>query len=262
MTNIKNKDETVAFLKKHNFFGYPEEFITFYIQDMTPSVSYEGKLLMEAPDQLSLSPNGNGGWFSSMVKAGLLQSLHDRQIDWINVFAVDNVLQKIADPIFIGATIATNHLCGAKVVRKANPEERVGVLCLEDGRPSIVEYYEMTEEMLHARNDDGNLSYSFGVILNYLFRLDIMEEIVKRELPIHVVKKKIPYYTVDGNYIEPGEPNGYKFEELALDLVHLFDNCLPFEVVREKEFAPIKNASGDDSIDTARELLLKQNILL
>jgi UDP-N-acetylglucosamine/UDP-N-acetylgalactosamine diphosphorylase len=192
----------------------------------------------------------------------LLQSLHDRQIDWINVFAVDNVLQKIADPIFIGATIATNHLCGAKVVRKANPEERVGVLCLEDGRPSIVEYYEMTEEMLHARNDDGNLSYSFGVILNYLFRLDIMEEIVKCELPIHVVKKKIPYYTVDGDYIEPGEPNGYKFEELALDLVHLFDNCLPFEVVREKEFAPIKNASGDDSIDTARELLLKQSIIL
>ncbi len=262
MTNIKNKDETAAFLKRHNFFGYPEEFITVYIQDMTPSVSYEGKLLMEAPDQLSLSPNGNGGWFSSMVKAGLLQSLHDRQIDWINVFAVDNVLQKIADPIFIGATIATNHFCGAKVVRKTHPDERVGVLCLEDGKPSIVEYYEMTEEMLHARNDDGNLSYSFGVILNYLFRLDLMEEIIKCELPIHVVKKKIPYCTVDGDYIEPVEPNGYKFEELALDLVHLFDNCLPFEVVREKEFAPIKNASGDDSIDTARELLLKRNIEL
>lgn len=262
MTNIKSNNETVVFFKEHNYFGYPEEYVTFYIQDMTPSVSYEGKLLMEAPDQLSLSPNGNGGWFSSMVKAGLLKSLHDHQVEWINVFAVDNVLQKIADPIFIGATIATNHYCGAKVVRKANPEERVGVLCLEDGKPSIVEYYEMTEEMLHARNEEGKLSYSFGVILNYLFRLDIMEEIVKCALPIHVVKKKIPYYTIDGDYVEPEEPNGYKFEELALDLVHLFDSCLPFEVVRENEFAPIKNATGDDSIDTARELLIKQGIVL
>lgn len=121
MTSIKNNEQTISFLTEHNFFGYPKEYITFYIQDMTPSVDYEGKLLMEAPDQLSLSPNGNGGWFSSMIKANLLSDLHYRNIEWINVFAVDNVLQKIADPYFIGATIATNHLSGAKVVRKANP---------------------------------------------------------------------------------------------------------------------------------------------
>lgn len=152
MTSSKNNDQTISFLKQHDFFGYPVEFITFYIQDMTPSVDYDGKLLMEAPDQLSLSPNGNGGWFSSIVKANLLIDLHDRKIEWINVFAVDNVLQKIADPIFIGATIASNSLSGAKVVRKANPHERIGVLCLEDGKPSIVEYFEMTDEMIHARN--------------------------------------------------------------------------------------------------------------
>jgi len=175
MTSIKNNDQTITFLQEHDYFGYPKEFITFYIQDMTPSVSYEGKLLMEAPAQLSLSPNGNGGWFSSMVKADLLDDLHHREIEWINVFSVDNVLQKIADPIFIGATIASNQLSGAKVVRKANPNERVGVLCLEGGKPSIVEYYEMTDEMLNARNDNGELSYAFGVILNYLFRLDKLE---------------------------------------------------------------------------------------
>lgn len=258
----KNNDQTISFLKQHDFFGYPEEFITFYMQDMTPSVDYEGKLLMEAPNQLSLSPNGNGGWFSSMVKANLVTDLHNRKIEWINVFAVDNVLQKIADPIFIGATIASNSLSGSKVVKKANPHERVGVLCLEDGKPSIVEYYEMTDEMINARNENGELSYSYGVILNYLFRLDKLEEIIKLDLPIHVVKRKIPYIANDGQYIEPDVPNGYKFEELVLDMVHLFDNCLPFEVNREDEFAPIKNASGDDSISTARQLLEKHGYVL
>ena len=262
MTSIKNNEQTISFLKEHDFFGYPEEFITFYIQDMTPSVDNDAKLLMETPSQLSLSPNGNGGWFSSMVKANLLNDLYDRKIEWINVFAVDNVLQKIADPVFIGATIASNKFSGAKVVRKANPHERVGVLCLEDGKPSIVEYYEMTDEMINARNDNGELSYSYGVILNYLFRLDKLKEIIKLDLPIHVVKKKIPYLTDDGRYIEPEKANGYKFEELVLDMVHLFDNCLPFEVIRENEFAPIKNASGDDSISTAQKLLINQGYIL
>jgi UDP-N-acetylglucosamine/UDP-N-acetylgalactosamine diphosphorylase len=257
MTSVKNNEQTKTFLKQHDFFGYPEEFITFYIQNMTPSVSYEGKLLMETPCQLSLSPNGNGGWFSSMVKANLLDDLHYRNIEWINVFAVDNVLQKIADPYFIGATIPTNQLSGAKVVRKINPNERVGVLCLEDGKPSIVEYYEMTDEMINARKDNGELSYALGVILNYLFRLDKLEDIIRYDLPVHVVEKKIPYLSVDGEYIEPNEPNGYKFEELVLDMVHLFDNCLPFEVIRENEFAPVKNAAGADSISTARQLLMK-----
>jgi UDP-N-acetylglucosamine/UDP-N-acetylgalactosamine diphosphorylase len=257
MTSINNNEQTIAFLKEHDFFGYPKEFVTFYIQEMTPSVDFGGKLLMEGPDQLSLSPNGNGGWFSSMIKANLLFDLHYRKIEWINVFAVDNVLQKIADPYFIGATIATNHLSGAKVVKKANPNERVGVLCLEGGKPSIVEYYEMTDEMINDRKDNGELSYAFGVILNYLFRLDKLEDIIKNELPVHVVEKKIPYLSVDGKYIKPTEPNGYKFEELVLDMVHLFDNCLPYEVIRENEFAPIKNATGVDSISAAQLLLMK-----
>lgn len=217
---------------------------------------------MEEPDTLSLSPNGNGGWFSSMVKAGLLEDLHNRGIEWLNTFAVDNVLQKIADPVFIGATIDSNYVSGAKVIRKVDPTERVGVLCLEDDRTSIIEYYEMSDEMRYQRNPDGQLSYGFGVILNYLFRVDKLEEILDTSMPIHVVEKKIPYLTVDGQFIDPETPNGYKFEELALDMVHILDNCLPFEVVREDEFAPIKNASGADSIESARELLIKKGIVL
>lgn len=262
MTSDKTHEETVRFLKDHEYFGYQEEYITFFVQDMTPSVDYEGKILMEAPDRLSLSPNGNGGWFSSMVKAGLLTDLKTRGIEWLNVFAVDNVLQKIADPLFIGATCLSGMASGAKVVRKAEPRERVGVLCRKDGKPSIVEYYEMTEEMVCSRTPSGELSYAYGVILNYLFKLDKLIDILNKSLPIHIAEKKIPHFTLQGEYLQPDKPNGYKFEELVLDMIPMFEECLPFEVIREEEFAPIKNATGADSPDTARELLKKNGVLL
>jgi UDP-N-acetylglucosamine/UDP-N-acetylgalactosamine diphosphorylase len=260
MTSEKNHNETVTFLKEHTFFGYPKEYVTFFVQDVAPSVDFQGRLIMEKPDGLSLSPNGNGGWFSSMFKAGLLDDLQKRGIEWLNVFAVDNVLQQIIDPAFIGATIKLDYVSGAKVVRKAEPNERVGVLCLEDGKPSIVEYYEMVDEMRYMRNPDGELSYTFGVILNYVFRVDKLKRILNKSMPIHIVEKKIPYLTEDGQYIVPENPNGYKFEELVLDMIHFMDNCLPFEVVREKEFAPVKNAIGVDSLESARELLKKNGV--
>ncbi|MFR0847133.1 MAG: UTP--glucose-1-phosphate uridylyltransferase [Eubacterium sp.] len=112
---------------------------------------------MEGKAKLSTSPNGNGGWFSSLAKAGLLDKIDELGVEWLNVFSVDNVLQKMADPVFVGATIEAGCVCGSKVVAKADPNEKVGVLCLEDGKPSIVEYYEMTDEMIHSKDENGRL---------------------------------------------------------------------------------------------------------
>lgn len=262
MTSEKNNEETIQFWEKHSYFGYDKSYVRFFVQEMVPAVDYEGRIYMEESDKIAMSPNGNGGWFSSMEKCGLMEDLHKRNIEWLNVFAVDNVLQRIADPVFIGATLKAGCQSGAKVVRKADPYEKVGALCLEDGKPSIVEYYELTKEMAEATNEKGDLEYGFGVILNYLFRLDKLEEIVDNKMPLHVVEKKIPYIDLEGNHIKPEQPNGYKFETLVLDMVHLMENCLSFEVDRTKEFAPIKNKTGVDSIDTARELLKLNGIEL
>ena len=217
---------------------------------------------MEDKDKIATSPNGNGGWFSSMQNAGLVDLIHEKGIEWINVFAVDNVLQRIADPCFIGATIKRNCTVGAKVVRKADPDEKVGVMCLEDGRPSIVEYYEQTEELRNTKDENGDPAYNFGVILNYLFHEKELEDICNNELPLHIVEKKIPYMNDNGEFIKPEEPNGYKFETLILDMIHMLDTCLPFEVVRNKEFAPIKNKTGVDSIESARKLLEENGVEL
>ncbi len=262
MTSDKNHEKTVSFLKEKNFFGYDESFVHFFRQEMAPAATYEGQVYMEGKGKIANSPNGNGGWYSSMATSGMTDIIKNSGIEWLNVFAVDNVLQRIADPCFIGATMARNCSVGSKVVRKTCPDEKVGVMCLEDGKPSIVEYYELTDSMKTEKNARDEYAYNFGVILNYLFKVSELNKIAERKLPLHIVEKKIPYMDEKGQFISPEKPNGYKFEALILDMIHMMDTCLPYEVVRDHEFAPIKNKEGVDSVETARELCRKNGIEL
>lgn len=262
MTSDKNHEATTGFLKEHDYFGYDSDYITFFMQEMAPASDYNGKVYMEEMYKMSTSPNGNGGWYSSMYKWGVAQKAMADGVEWLNVFAVDNVLQRIADPCFVGAVIEKGCACGSKVVRKCAPDEKVGVMCLEDGRPSIIEYYELTDELMNAKDENGDPAYYFGVILNYLFKVADLEKIREKNLPLHIVEKKIPYLNAAGEKEKPEEPNGYKFEQLVLDMIHELDSCLPYEVVREKEFAPIKNKTGVDSVESARILCEKNGIVL
>lgn len=262
MTSDKNHTKTVSFFKEHDFFGYKEEYVKFFMQEMAPATDYDGKVYMESKCRISNSPNGNGGWFSSMKKWGILDIIHEENIQYLNVFAVDNVLQKIADPCFIGATIDYSVEAGAKVVKKAAPDEKVGVVCLEDGRPSVIEYYELTDELMNTLNDKGERVYNFGAILNYLFEVKALERIIDNKLPVHIVEKKIPYMDEAGNLIKPETPNGHKYELLILDMIHELKSCLPYEVERNKEFAPIKNKTGVDSVESAQALLEENGYVL
>ena len=262
MTSDKNHTKTVSFFKEHNFFGYKEEYVKFFMQEMAPATDYEGKVYMESKSRISNSPNGNGGWFSSMKKWGILDIIHNEGIQYLNVFAVDNVLQRITDPSFIGAVIERGVEAGAKVVKKAAPDEKVGVMCLEDGRPSVIEYYELTDELMNTLNEKGERFYNFGAILNYLFEVKALERIIDNQLPVHIVEKKIPYMDEKGNFIKPETPNGYKYELLILDMIHDLKSCLPYEVERNKEFAPIKNKTGVDSVESAQALLEENGYIL
>lgn len=262
MTSDKNHEKTTAFFKEHDYFGYNADYVTFFMQEMAPASDYEGNVYLEEKWKISTSPNGNGGWYSSMYKWGVAQKAMADGVEWLNVFAVDNVLQRIADPCFVGAVIARKAAVGAKVVKKAAPDEKIGVMCLENGRPSIVEYYELTDELMNAKDENGDPAYYFGVILNYLFRIADLEKIREKQLPLHIVEKKIPYLDREGNKQKPEQPNGYKFEQLVLDMIYELDTCLPFEVERTKEFAPIKNKTGIDSVETARALCEENGIIL
>lgn len=263
MTSEKNDKQTQEFLKEHNYFGYDSKYIRFFVQDMAPCTTFDGKILLEQKGRVATSPNGNGGWFNSLLNnASAKQLLQESNVKWLNVFAVDNVLQQIADPVFVGATLKSNCQIGAKVIRKADPYEKVGVMCKKDGKPSIVEYIDLGEEMALATNEKGERLYNFGVILNYLFNVDLLYKIKDKSLPVHVVTKKIEYVNDEGEVVKPAEPNGHKFEMLCVDMIELADSCLPFEVEREKEFAPIKNKTGVDSVESAQALLEKNGVTL
>ena len=263
MTSENNHEKTIDFLKEKNFFGYDENYIRFFIQETAPCTTFDGKILLEEKGKIATSPNGNGGWYTSLLAD---KNAHDMlkkfNIKWLNVFSVDNVLQKMADPVFIGATIAGGYQISSKVVKKTCPEEKVGVMCYRDNKPSVVEYFEFTEEMKHQKEPNGELSYIYGVTLNYLFNVDMLNDTKNNKLPVHVVTKKVPYINDKGDYIIPTEPNAHKFELLCVDLIEFANKCLPFVVEREKEFAPVKNKEGVDSVTTAQALLEKNGYIL
>ena len=263
MTSDKNDKATKEFFEEKKYFGYSKDYIRFFTQEMAPCTDLQGRILLESKNRLATSPNGNGGWFNSLIKNKDAKELLDKSgAKWINIFAVDNVLQKIADPVFIGATISAGVEVGAKVIRKVDPYEKVGVMCLKNGKPSVIEYMDLGEEMAQKTDAGGERLYNFGVILNYLFNIKTMYEIKDKKLPVHVVTKKIEHLDAEGNLIKPDEPNGHKFEMLCVDMIELASTCLPFEVVREKEFAPIKNKTGVDSVESARVLLQKNGVML
>lgn len=261
MTSDLNDKATRAYFAENNYFGYDSSKIHFYEQKLAPTCSKEGKIYLDEKYKVSQSPNGNGGWYSSLIEGGYGPLLESEGIEWLNIYAVDNVLQRICDPVFIGATLKSGCACSSKVVSKISPEERVGVLCKEDGKPSIVEYYEMPKELASLRDADGRLTYRYGVILNYLFSVKTLNKIYKDKLPCHLAFKAIPHIE-KGVKVIPTEPCGYKFETLAVDIVRLMGSCLAVEVVREKEFAPVKNKTGVDSVESARELLAFNGVKL
>ena len=258
MTSEKNDEATRKFLKEHDYFGYDEKYIRFFVQDMAPCVDLNGKILLEEKGRVATSPNGNGGWFSSLVGNDEAREMLEKyQIKWLNIFSVDNVLQRIADPVFVGATIMGEYEVGSKVIRKVDAYEKVGVMCKKNNHPSVVEYIDLPEEMAVQEDENGERLYNFGVILNYLFNVEFLYKIKDEALPVHVVTKKVEHIDDKGEKVLPSEPNAHKFEMLCVDMVELASSCLPFEVDRAKEFAPIKNKTGVDSVDSARVMLEK-----
>lgn len=259
MTSTLNDAQTRAFFKDNAYFGYDSSKIHFYVQKTAPAFSFDGKILLENKHKPVVTPNGNGGWYSSLTEADCGKIIVEAGIEWLNVYGVDNVLQKICDPVFVGATLSSGLACSGKVVKKVSAEEKVGVLCKEDGLPSVVEYYEMPTDKKTLKGADGGLVYCYGVTLNYLFNVKKLDEVSANRLPYHLATKKISHI-VDGELFVPEEPNGYKLETLAVDIVRLMGSCLGVEVEREKEFAPVKNMTGTDSVDTARALLIKNGV--
>lgn len=256
MTSEANNGETVDYFKDKGYFGLPEKDIIFFTQNMIPSLDGEGKLILQSKKSVAKNPDGHGGTLTALNTSGVLKEMDDLGIETISYFQVDNPLIKIIDPVFIGYHIMNNSDVSSKGVRKTEPGEKVGVLVrFEDGSYGIKEYSDLTEEEKNASDPEGNLLYCMGNPAIHIFSLDFIEKITSGRdlsLPYHIARKKIESF-YEG---EIKKIDGIKFEKFIFDSLGLTEKNTILEIEREEEFAPVKNAEGVDSPDSARGLMV------
>jgi len=254
MTSKQNNEETIRFFEEKGYFGYPKEKIHFFKQGELPVLNEQGKLLLDKEGNINEAADGHGGIFVSMRKNGVIEDMKQKGIKWAFIGPVDNILVKMVDPIFIGVCEEKKVLAGGKSMIKAYPEEKVGVFCKKQEKPSVIEYTEIPKEMAEMKDEKGNLAYGESHINCNLFHIQAIEEISKDKLPYHTAYKKIEYLKEDGQTVKPESPNAYKFESFIFDAFEQLQDMAILRVKREEEFAPIKNAEGKDSPETARNL--------
>ena len=254
MTSEENNDQTLAFLEEHNYFGYPQDSIKLFKQGKVPLISNTGKLLIGKDKLIKEASDGNGSIYVSLKKDGILDEMKAKNIKWVFVGGVDNILLRIVDPLLLGVTISQNNKIASKSVKKVSPKERAGVFCKIDGKPGIIEYSELPEEMAEEVNEDGELVYGDVNILSHLFNIDALDKLSNITLPYHIAEKVSDYLDENGNLVKPTEKNVYKFESFIFDAFSNYNDMSILRVCREEEFAPIKNKDGVDSPETAVKL--------
>ncbi|KAF7722014.1 UDP-N-acetylglucosamine pyrophosphorylase [Apophysomyces ossiformis] len=249
MTSGPTHEATYAFFKKHRFFGLEENNVIFFEQG-----------------SVAMAPDGNGGIYAAIHNTGIIQSLRQRGVEYTHCYCVDNCLARVADPVFIGYCVSRSTDCGVKVVRKSVPEEPVGVVCVRNGRYSVVEYSEISQEMSERRRpEDGSLMFGAANIANHFYSTDFLEKVpmLASQLPYHIAKKKIKYLDLEtGEEITPKVNSGMKLECFVFDVFPLACNMSVLEVERQDEFSPLKNGSGAgvDCPETSRRDIVAQHL--
>ena len=254
MTSRENNEETEEFLKQNNYFGYDPNAITIFTQGQLPLVSKQGKFLIGKDYKIKEASDGNGGTYSSLRKSGCLEDMKKRGIKWIFIGSIDNVLLKMVDVTLLGMAKSQNVQIASKSVVKANAHERVGVFGRMNGYPKVIEYTELPTEMAEETDSNGELKYGEAHIMCNLYTIEALEKISQETLMYHSAYKKNSYIDDEGNEIIPDSPNSYKFEAFIFDAFELFDDIAILRGKREDDFAPVKNAEGVDSPQTAKEL--------
>jgi UDP-N-acetylglucosamine/UDP-N-acetylgalactosamine diphosphorylase len=253
MTSPTNHQQTVGFLEDHEYFGLPKDDVILFSQGMLPSFDFDGKVLMEDKHRLALAPDGHGGSLKALTASGALQGMQSRGIEIISYFQVDNPLVKPFDPLFIGLHAKTGSEMSSKVAPKVDDLERVGNVCLHEGRVKVIEYSNLPDELAHARNSDGSRTFDAGNLAIHLLDVSFVDRIAARrfELPYHRAEKAVPWMDENGMVQTPLAPNAVKLETFVFDALPLAKNPLVLEVDRAEEFSPVKNATGVDSVETA-----------
>lgn len=256
MTSPFNDLATKKYFMEKNFFGYDKNRVKFFVQDTFPVIDVSGRVILDTPYTIKTGSNGNGDVFRAFSSAGFIDDLDRNDIDWIFIGGIDNILQKLIDPLFLGITAYGNYPIASKSVAK-NTDEPDWVFANVDGRPSIVDSKNLPDNALDLTNCSNQFLYNQKNILSHLFSTDAFKKSVDANLPYHRAFKKSDFINYEGMKEVASKPNSFKFEKFIFDAFSMFDKMLLLEVDPNAEFAPIKAFTGNATPETALELYIK-----
>lgn len=255
LTSPQNDAATRDAFAEADWYGLPPESVRLVVQGTLPAVDRgDGRILLDAPDSLALSPDGHGGLLSALRGSGALDEMAREGVRTIFTFQVDNPLARVCRPEFLGHHFLAAADMSSVVVRKVAPEEKMGVIARVDGRTAVVEYSDLPDELAGQRDDAGELVYWAGSIAVHCIDVAFARRLTEGglRLPYHRAVKRVPFVDGAGARVEPDEPNAVKFETFLFDALPSAERTVTVEAAREDEFSPIKNAEGPDSPATAR----------
>jgi len=260
LTSAANDASTRAAFEEADGFGLEPGQVRFLVQGMLPAIDRQGRLLLASRHALSWSPDGHGGSLRALARSGALDELAGRGIRQIFYFQVDNPLARVLDPVFIGHHLLARAEMSTKVVAKTDPAERVGVVARAAGRTRVIEYSDLDPALAARRDGDGRLTFRAANIAIHVLDLGFVRRLVESGLvlPVHRAEKVVPCLDAQGCPHKPATPNAIKMEQFVFDALPLAERTVTQEVPREDEFAPVKNASGADSAETASAALSDQ----
>ena len=260
MTSPATDAATRRFFAQHQNFGIPENDVWYFCQGTMPALDLvTGRLLLEAPGRLCLSPNGHGGTVTGLADSGFLDRLQERGIRTISYFQVDNPLTNLADYLFLGRHLAEEADVSSKVLSKTGPLEKVGNFLLIDGRCSMIEYSDLPLAWAHETDERGQLTFGAGNPAIHLFDVAFLRKITQHadRLPWHLAKKKVAHLHQSGAVVTPTTENALKFERFIFDVLPHAERWTVLATPRHEEFAPVKN-KDEDGVDcpaTARQMM-------
>lgn len=260
MTSPLNHEPTVAIFEQNDYFGLGKDNVFLFPQGTLPSFDRRGRILLADKHQLCTNPDGHGGSLRALHRSGALEHMRQRGIEVLSYWQVDNPLVRVLDPLFIGLHADAGAGMSSKALKKRDPLEKVGNFCLADGRVTVIEYSDLTDEQAHRRNEDGSLVFELGSIGIHVLSRAFVERLGRGELelPIHRAEKKVAHLDEQGRRIEPDTPNGIKLEMFIFDALPLSQPSIILETIRREEFAPVKNATGVDSPEVTERMMIER----
>ncbi len=252
MTSEVNNAATVKHFEENDYFGIDKRDVIFFIQGLWPALDQQGKIILDQPGHIFMSPDGHGGTLTALLKNGCLEDMERRGIREVFYFQVDNPMVEIANPAFIGLHTLRNADISLKLCAKRDPYEKVGMVVVRGDRFGMVEYSELTDEQANRRTETGDLYFKYGSVAIHIFSLDFMKLEANKAMPLHIAHKKIPVCQDDGTVVKPSSNNGCKFEKFIFDVLPDAKTVLNVAFDRNEEFSPVKNAEGEDSPETCR----------